>query len=242
MYTFGLVMNIAVIGYGKMGQLIEKLSFQRGHNISIICDDSNWSSNDLSGVDVAIEFSNPQSALDNIYKCLKARVNVVVGTTGWYKELKKVETWVEEFNCGFIAATNFSIGVNIFYEINKKLASLMNKNSDYRASVVETHHLQKLDTPSGTAITLADQIINHISKLEKWEESNSIDENILNIIAKREKGVTGTHNVFYESEIDKITISHEAKNRKGFALGAVIAAEQIAGKKGIFSMSDIIKF
>ena len=235
-------MNIAIIGHGKMGQLIEKLSLERAHKISVVFNDSNWSTEDLKGVDVAIEFSNPQSALDNIYKCLKAGVNVVVGTTGWYEEFKKVETWVKEFNCGFIAATNFSIGVNIFYEINKKLATLMNKNSDYRPSIMETHHLQKLDSPSGTAITLADQIINEISILEKWEESKNMGEKTLNIIAKREKGVPGIHDVFYESEVDKITISHSAKNRKGFALGAVIAAEQIAGKKGIFSMSDIIKF
>jgi len=234
-------MNIAIIGYGKMGQIIEKLSLQREHNVSVIFNDSNWSAEDLNGVDVAIEFSNPQSAMDNIYKCLKAGVNVVVGTTGWYQEFNKVENWVKEFNCGFIAATNFSIGVNIFYEINKKLASLMNKNSDYRSAIMETHHLQKLDSPSGTAITLADQIINEISILEKWEESKNVDEKILNIIAKREKGVPGTHDVFYESEVDKITISHAAKNRNGFALGAIIAAEQIAGKKGIFSMSDIIK-
>lgn len=235
-------MNIAIIGHGKMGQLIEKLSLEREHNVSVVFNDSNWSPEDLTGVDVAIEFSNPQNVVDNIYKCLKAGVNVVVGTTGWYEEFKKVENWVKEFNCGFIAATNFSIGVNIFYEINKKLASLMNKNSNYRPAIMETHHLQKIDSPSGTAITLAEQIIKEMSNLEKWEESQNMDKNILNISSKREKGVPGTHDVFYESEIDKISISHKAKNRQGFALGAVVAAEQIAGKKGVFTMSDIIKF
>ena len=235
-------MNIAIIGYGKMGRLIEQIAKDRGHNISVVINDSNWSSADLNGVDVAIEFSTPNSVLDNIYKALQSRVNIVVGTTGWYDDFEKVENWVKKFNVALIAATNFSIGVNIFYEINKKLASLMNVHTNYQPTIIETHHLQKLDSPSGTAITIAEQVINRIDGVDKWEEAKVVSKDTLQIIAKRKENVPGTHEVTYENEIDKISIAHEAKNRNGFALGAVIAAEQIVGKKGVYSMSDIIKF
>jgi 4-hydroxy-tetrahydrodipicolinate reductase len=224
-----------------MGKLIGKIALERGHEISNIFNDSKWSANDINGADIAIEFSNPESALDNIRKSLCAGVSIVVGTTGWYNNLDLVKQLVKENNCSLIAATNFSIGVNIFYEINKKLASLMNKQKAYKPTLTETHHTQKLDSPSGTAITIADQVISEINELDSWEVSEIVNEKTLKIIAKREEQVPGTHQVCYESEIDKISISHEALNRKGFALGAVIAAEQIIGKKGFYTMSDIIK-
>lgn len=234
-------MRIAIIGYGKMGKLIEKIALDRGHEISNIFNDSKWSFNDIKGADIAIEFSNPKSALDNIKKSLDAGVSVVVGTTGWYKDLDEVKQWISENNCALLASTNFSIGVNIFYEINKKLASLMNKQNAYKPTLTEIHHTEKLDSPSGTAITIAEQVVSEINDLDSWEESEIVDGSTLKVIAKRENQVPGTHEICYESEIDKISISHEAFNRKGFAQGAVIAAEQMIGKKGFYSMSDIIK-
>mgnify|MGYP001200362972 FL=1 len=235
-------MRIALIGYGKMGKLIEKIAIDRGHIISNVFNDSQWSSQDISGADVAIEFSTPKSALENIRKSTHAGVSIVVGTTGWYHQWDKVEKWVAEFNVALLPATNFSIGVNIFYEINKKLASLMNHHKSYTSKVKEIHHQQKLDSPSGTAITIAEQIINNIDVYNNWEEGEEENKGTLNIEALRKKDIPGTHQVTYENEIDKISISHEAKNREGFALGAVIAAEFLLDKKGIYSMNDIIKF
>ncbi|MFL2585104.1 MAG: 4-hydroxy-tetrahydrodipicolinate reductase [Parvicellaceae bacterium] len=235
-------MRIALIGYGKMGKLIEKIAIDRGHIISNVFNDSQWSSQDISGADVAIEFSTPKSALENIRKSTHAEVSIVVGTTGWYHQWDKVEKWVAEFNVALLPATNFSIGVNIFYEINKKLASLMNHHKSYTSKVKEIHHQQKLDSPSGTAITIAEQIINNIDVYNNWEEGEEENKGTLNIEALRKKDIPGTHQVTYENEIDKISISHEAKNREGFALGAVIAAEFLLDKKGIYSMNDIIKF
>ena len=235
-------MRIALIGYGKMGKLIEKIAIDRGHVISNTFNDSQWSSQDISGADVAIEFSTPKSALENIRKSTYAGVSLVVGTTGWYHQWDKVEKWVDEFNVALLPATNFSIGVNIFYEINKKLASLMNHHKSYTSKVKEIHHQQKLDSPSGTAITIAEQIINNIDVYNNWEEGEEENKGTLNIEALRKNDIPGTHQVTYENEIDKISISHEAKNREGFALGAVIAAEFLLEKKGIYSMNDIIKF
>ncbi len=235
-------MRIALIGYGKMGKLIEKIATDRGHVISNIFNDSQWSSQDISGDDVAIEFSTPKSALENIRKSTHAGVSLVVGTTGWYHQWDKVEKWVADFNVALLPATNFSIGVNIFYEINKKLASLMNHHKSYTPKVKEIHHQQKLDSPSGTAITIAEQIINNIDEYNNWQEGEEENKGTLNIEALRKKDIPGTHQVTYESEIDKISISHEAKNREGFALGAVIAAEFLLEKKGIYSINDIIKF
>ena len=235
-------MRIALIGYGKMGKLIEKIAIDRGHIISNVFNDSQWSSQDISGADVAIEFSTPKSALENIRKSTHSGVSIVVGTTGWYHQWDKVEKWVAEFNVALLPATNFSIGVNIFYEINKKLASLMNHHKSYTSKVKEIHHQQKLDSPSGTAITIAEQIINNIDVYNNWEEGEEENKGTLNIEALRKNDIPGTHQVTYENEIDKISISHEAKNREGFALGAVIAAEFLLDKKGIYSMNDIIKF
>lgn len=235
-------MNIAIIGHGKMGKLVEKTSIERGHQIVHAFNSPDWSSNDLHGVDVAIEFSSPKNALENIKKSLEAGVSIVVGTTGWYNDIEKVKAWVQDYNGSFLAATNFSIGVNIFYEINKKLASLINKHSSYKPLVKEIHHTEKLDSPSGTAISIANQIVNQIDSLSKWKESKDAEDSTLNILSERKEGVAGFHEVFYENEIDKITISHEAKNRNGFALGAVVAAEFLSGKKGFYSLSDVVKF
>ena len=235
-------MKIAIIGYGKMGKLIEKIAKERGADIFMIINDSNWISSDIEGADVAIEFSSPESAVENIHKSLKVGVPIVVGTTGWYDKLDQVKQWVVNYDSAFLAATNFSIGVNIFYEINKKLASLMNFNSSYKPIVKEIHHTQKLDSPSGTAITIADQIIDKLNDYNKWEEADKVDSKTIQIVAKRQKNIPGTHEVVYENNIDKLSISHKAKNRNGFALGAVVAAEFLAGKKGIYTMSDIIKF
>ena len=235
-------MKIAIIGYGKMGKLIEKIAKERGADIFMTINDSNWISSEIEGADVAIEFSSPESAVENIHKSLKAGVPIVVGTTGWYDKLDEVKQWVINYDSAFLSATNFSIGVNIFYEINKKLASLMNFNSTYKPIVKEIHHTQKLDSPSGTAITIADQIIEKMNDYNKWEEADKVDSKTIQIVAKREENITGTHEVVYENNIDELSISHKAKNRNGFALGAVVAAEFLAGKKGIYSMSDIIKF
>jgi 4-hydroxy-tetrahydrodipicolinate reductase len=234
-------MKIAIIGYGKMGKLIEKVAKKRGADIFKVFNDSNWTSIDLQGADVAIEFSSPESAVGNIRKSIKANVPIVVGTTGWYNDFDKVKHWVLNYDSALLAATNFSIGVNIFYEINKKLASLMNFNPSYKPVLMETHHKQKLDSPSGTAITIAKQIIDEMNEYNKWEEAEIIDDKTIQVITKREENIPGTHKVTYANEIDEISISHKAKNRNGFALGAVIAAEFLAGKKGVYSMSDIIK-
>jgi len=233
-------LNIAIIGYGKMGKIIEKTSISRGHNIVCIIDNNNWNKGKLNNADVAIEFTSPENAVDNIIKCFDSSVPVVVGTTGWYDEYDKVINKCKENDASILSATNFSIGVNIFFEINRKLAKLLNKQNDYNAEVSETHHIHKLDSPSGTAITIADDIINNVNRYNKWSENDVIADNILPIIAKREAEVPGTHQVKYSSDIDEITISHKAKNREGFALGAVIAAEFIQDKKGVFTMQDVI--
>jgi len=233
-------LNIAVIGYGKMGKVIEKISINRGHNVISIIDNKNWNTAKLNNVDVAIEFTSPENAVDNIIKCFESSVPVVVGTTGWYDEYDKVINKCKENDASILSATNFSIGVNIFFEINRKLAKLINKQNDYNAEVSETHHIHKLDSPSGTAITIADDIINNINRYNKWSENDVIADNTLPIIANREAEVPGTHQVKYCSNIDEITISHKAKNREGFALGAVISAEFIQDKKGVFTMQDVI--
>jgi 4-hydroxy-tetrahydrodipicolinate reductase len=233
-------LNIAIIGYGKMGKVIEEISINRGHNVISIIDNKDWNIDKLNNVDVAIEFTSPENAVDNIIKCFESSVPVVVGTTGWYNEYDKVINKCKENDASILSATNFSIGVNIFFEINRKLAKLINKQNDYNAEVSETHHIHKLDSPSGTAITIANDIINNINRYNKWSENDVIDDNTLPIIAKRDAEVPGTHQVKYSSNIDEITIKHKAKNREGFALGAVIAAEFIQGKKGVFTMQDVI--
>lgn len=223
-----------------MGKVIEEISINRGHNVISIIDTKNWNTDKLNNVDVAIEFTSPENAVDNIIKCFELSVPVVVGTTGWYDEYDKVINKCKENDASILSATNFSIGVNIFFEINRKLAKLINKQNDYNAEVSETHHIHKLDSPSGTAITIADDIINNINRYNKWSENDVIADNTLPIIANREAEVPGTHQVKYCSNIDEITIKHKAKNREGFALGSVIAAEFIKDRKGVFTMQDVI--
>jgi len=238
-------MKIALLGYGKMGHAIEEIALQRGHEIVLKINDQNLDDLTVPNIrkaDVAIEFTNPESAVKNILFCLNENVPVVCGTTGWLDELKNIEQKCKEKNGSFLYASNFSVGVNIFFELNKKLASLLKPHPAYEPSIEEIHHTQKKDAPSGTAITLAEQIIDVSDKKTKWVNTLSKHENELQIISKRIGEVPGTHSVKYSSPIDDIEIIHTARNRKGFAEGAVLAAEFIAGKKGIFSMKDVLNF
>ncbi len=236
-------MNISLIGYGKMGQTIERIAIERGHTIvlkitSKNVDEFNLAS--LKNTDVAIEFSKPEAAFANVLKCLDASVNVVCGTTGWNKELPIAEQKAIENKCAFLQASNFSIGVNLFFEINKQLAHLMKKHLEYDVSIEETHHVHKKDAPSGTAITLAEQIIHNMSIKKNWHLGYNEDKNSVPILARRTDNVPGTHTVKYTSAIDDIEIIHTAHNRDGFALGAVLAAEFIKDKQGVFTMKDIL--
>lgn len=238
-------MNIALIGYGKMGKEIEQIALSRGHAIVLKVDKDNaetYTVEELKRADVAIEFSIPKSAVDNIYKCFDANVPVVVGTTGWLGTLKEVQSKCVDNNQALFYASNYSIGVNLFFKLNEYLAKLMNAYPEYNVSMEEIHHVHKLDSPSGTAITLANQVIEQIQKKEKWVEGPAGNTNELSIVAKRLDEVPGTHSITYSSTVDEISISHIAHNRKGFALGAVIAAEWIVGKKGIYGMSDLMSF
>lgn len=236
-------MNIALIGYGKMGHAIEKIAEQRGHTIVLRITSSNkdeMTPELLKQADVAIEFTVPDSAKENVSRCILAGVNVVSGTTGWNEELKEVREFATERGVGFLHASNFSVGVNIFFEVNKLLASLMNGRSDYSVSIEETHHTQKKDAPSGTAITLAEQVIDNINSKRRWALNDFNESDAVPIIAHRVENVPGTHKISYSSAIDSIDIIHTAHSRDGFALGAVLAAEYLAGKKGVFSMKDVL--
>ena len=237
-------MKIAILGYGKMGKVIEEIALKRGHSIALKVNQTNldFALELLSDCDVAIEFSSPESAVDNINKCFEANVPVVVGTTGWYAEFNTVQERCVSENKALLHATNFSVGVNIFYEINKKLAALMDANSQYDVNVKEIHHLQKLDAPSGTAISIAEGIIENLDRKDSWKNDLIVLENELAVESIRTEDVPGTHVVKYESDIDFVEIKHEAKNRKGFAFGAVLAAEYIRGKKGVFTMKDVLSF
>ncbi len=235
-------MKIALIGYGKMGKAIEEIALQKGHTICLTIDLYNLedlTKENLQKADVAIEFTSPENAANNILQCFDAGVPVVCGTTGWLNNLSKVKEICIEQNGSFLYASNFSIGVNIFFELNKKLAELMSKQ-DYKVTIEETHHTQKKDAPSGTAITIAEQIIKELSHKKRWvnQESNNAED--LSIISHRIDPAAGTHAVKYSSDVDNIEIIHTAHNRKGFANGAVLAAEFIRGKKGIFSMKDVL--
>lgn len=235
-------MKIALIGYGKMGKEIEKIALRRNHNILLKVDKNNASSftaEELKKADVAIEFSTPHSVAENIRKCFDAGVPVVVGTTGWYDQFDRIRSDCEQKNASLFYATNFSIGVNLFFKVNSFLAELMNKYPDYNVSMEEIHHIHKLDKPSGTAITLAEQIIGKVDRKEKWSISDN-DQQTLFIKDVREGEVPGTHIIRYQSAIDDIEIMHKAHNRTGFAMGAVLAAEFLQGKTGIFTMSDMI--
>jgi len=236
-------MKIAIIGYGKMGKAIEKIALERNHEIVLKITSKNQADlnvKNLSQVDVAIEFSIPENAAKNISICFDANTPVAVGTTAWYNEFNAVELECKQKAGSLLTATNFSIGVNILFEINKKLASLMSKRTDYSAQIQEIHHTEKLDSPSGTAITLAEGVLNEHQAYDGWVNEASEDKKKLEIVSYREPNVPGTHEVSFESSIDKISIKHRAKNREGFALGAVLAAEFIKDKKGIFTMEDVL--
>lgn len=236
-------MNVALIGYGKMGHEIENILRQRGHSIPLIIDLDNTADlnpNKLQGIDVAIEFTAPHTAFDNIMKCLSAGTPVVCGTTAWLDKLPEVEAFCREKQSAFFYASNYSVGVNIFFEVNKKLAQLMNPFPEYDLTMEEIHHTQKKDAPSGTAITLAEGILDNLTRKEKWVCGTTTTPEELEITAIRRSVVPGIHTVTYESDADLISITHNAKSRKGFATGAVLAAEFLYGKTGIYTMQDLL--
>ncbi|MEN2414956.1 4-hydroxy-tetrahydrodipicolinate reductase [Flavobacterium mesophilum] len=230
-------MKIALLGYGKMGKVIERIALERGHEIILRKDEFN-TYDGLSDADVAIDFSVPTAAVDNISSCFHANVPVVSGTTGWLEHYDEMIALCNEKKGGFISSSNFSLGVNIFFGLNEYLAKIMNQFDSYNVTMEEIHHIHKLDAPSGTAISLAQGVIQN-SNYEKWtlDEAKS---NEIRIEAKRIGEVPGTHTVNYDSAIDSIEIKHTAHNREGFALGAVIAAEWLAGKTGIYTMKDVL--
>lgn len=231
-------MKIALLGYGRMGKAIEKIAENRGHQI-VARWDENSQSDPLSDADVAINFSVPSAAVSNIEAAFSHRVPVVCGTTGWLDQYETITQQAQAENCGFLYASNFSVGVNLFFALNQHLAQLMAPYSEYQASLEEIHHVHKLDTPSGTAITLAEGIIKNDPRYSEWSLAAK-QEHQLPIEALREPDVPGTHTVTYNSPIDTLEIRHEAHSREGFALGAVVAAEWLAGKSGIFSMNDVL--
>ncbi|WP_445717569.1 4-hydroxy-tetrahydrodipicolinate reductase [Flavobacterium sp.] len=230
-------MKIALLGYGKMGKVIEKIALERGHEIVLKKDQSN-SFDGLLNADIAIDFSIPDSAVSNITECLNNEIPVISGTTGWLNDYPKVVALCEEKNGSFIYGSNFSLGVNIFFELNEYLSKMMANLKQYNVSMEEIHHTQKLDAPSGTAITLAEGIIKH-SDYTNWTLENPT-KNQIEINAKRIENIPGTHSVFYDSEVDQIEIKHTAHSREGFALGALVAAEWLVGKKGVFTMKDVL--
>ena len=237
-------MNIALIGYGKMGKEIEQIAISRGHKIVLTVDAHNaktFTNDELKKADVAIEFSTPDAALSNIYKCFEAGVPVVVGTTGWLNKLEEVKKACTDKKQTLFYTSNYSIGVNLFFKLNQQLAKLMNSHKEYDVKMEEIHHIHKLDAPSGTAISLANQVIENIETKDKWVNNVTNNINELSIISKRLDEVPGTHTVTYGSDIDEISITHIAYNRKGFAMGAVVAAEWVKDKKGIFGMDDLMK-
>jgi 4-hydroxy-tetrahydrodipicolinate reductase len=238
-------MNIALIGYGKMGKAIEEIALERGHTVVLKIDINTmdqFTTEKLQKCDVAIEFTNPHSAVENIITCLNAGVPVVSGSTGWLDHWEEVKAACTTKNGSLIYASNYSIGVNIFFEVNKKLAQLMKQHASYEVSMTEIHHTEKKDAPSGTAITLAEQIIENIGRKKQWVNQVSLSVDDLPIISERIDPAPGTHTVKYSSPIDDIEITHTAHNRKGFASGAVLAAEFLQNKKGIFSMKDVLGF
>lgn len=236
-------MKIALIGYGKMGQTIEAIALQRKHSIILKISIDNTEDNtieNISKADVAIEFTGPDSAFDNISKCFEAGVPVVSGSTGWTDRYEEAVWNCKAQNGAFLYASNFSIGVNIFFEVNKKLARLMASQKDYDVTIEETHHTQKKDAPSGTAITLAEQILEVSPFKKQWVNRESNKDTDLQITSKRIDPAAGTHRVMYHSDTDDIEIVHTAHNRSGFALGAVLAAEFLYGQRGVFTMSDVL--
>lgn len=238
-------MKIALVGYGKMGKTIEQIALSRGHEIVSIIDINNpedFTSDAFKSADVAIEFTTPATAFDNYMKCFAANVPVVSGTTGWTARMSEIKEMCEKEGKTFFYASNFSIGVNIFFALNKYLAKVMNNFPSYDVRMTEVHHIHKLDAPSGTAITLAEGILENIDRKDRWTLETAEKTTDLPIHAIREGEVPGIHEIIYESDVDTISIKHDAKSRAGFALGAVVAAEFTAGKKGFLGMSDLFHF
>ncbi|WP_299001181.1 4-hydroxy-tetrahydrodipicolinate reductase [uncultured Tenacibaculum sp.] len=230
-------MKIALLGYGRMGKEIEKIALQRGHEIVIKSTGEN--TYDINETDVAIDFSVPASAYSNISNCINNNIPVVSGTTGWLDKYNEIVDLCNEKGGAFIYASNFSLGVNVFFELNKQLAKMMSTLEQYNIAIEEIHHTQKLDAPSGTAITLAEGIIENTNK-KAWELDEKTSEENIPITAIRTPDVPGTHTVTYSSEVDTIDIKHTAHNRQGFALGAVIAAEWLHNKTGVYTMRDVL--
>ena len=236
-------MKIALIGYGKMGHMIEEVATQRGHQIVLKIDVTNqneFTRENLSKADVAIEFTNPDSAFQNVMKCLEFGIPVVSGSTGWNDKLDEAKNYCRQNHGSFLHTSNFSIGVNIFFEVNKLLAKLMSTQPEYDVTMREIHHTAKKDAPSGTAVTLAEQILSVLPRKKNWINQPAENKEQLSIISERVDPAPGTHYVKYSSEVDDVEIIHTAHSRKGFALGAVLAAEFISDKKGIFSMKDVL--
>lgn len=236
-------MKIALIGYGKMGKTIEKIAKNRGHEIVSIIDIDNledFESDAFKSADVAIEFTRPDVAISNVRQCFKANVPVVCGTTGW--DLQSVKAELEKKEQTLFWSSNYSLGVSIFFALNKYLAKLMNKFDNYNVEMTEVHHIHKLDAPSGTAITLAEGVLENLDRKEVWVKEQETKKSDLAIKSIREGEVPGIHTIYYESEVDSIKITHDAKSREGFALGAVVAAEFTVGKKGLLGMHDLFDF
>ena len=230
-------MKIALLGYGKMGQTIETLAKQRGHQVVLATNDTQ-SLSDFNSAEVAIDFSVPAAAYNNIRQALEAGIPVISGTTGWLEDLPKIEAICNETEGAFLYASNFSVGVNIFFAINSRLAELMGSQQQYNPSITEIHHTQKLDKPSGTAITLAEELLKFSHK-SAWTLQKGAPGDLW-IDSIREGDVKGTHEIVYNSTVDTISIKHEAHSREGFALGAILAAQWIIGKRGVFSMQDVL--
>jgi 4-hydroxy-tetrahydrodipicolinate reductase len=236
-------MKIALLGYGKMGAEIERVNAKHSNEIALIIDSADdWEKKGhlLGQADVAIDFSTPDDVITNISHCFHANVPVVVGTTGWYENLEKVKADCQKLNQALFVAPNFSIGVNLFFDLNRYLATLMSNWDEYEISIEETHHIHKKDSPSGTAILLANDIITYIGRKEKWVNETPEKPGELGIKSIRMENEPGTHIIKYDSDIDNITIIHNAKNRRGFAIGALMAAEWLPGKKGFFEMKDLL--
>ncbi len=237
-------MKIALIGYGKMGKIIEELAIERGHEIvyRATSKDQDWKQGEfVNHWDCAIEFTNPEAAPNNVETLLHLGVPTVCGSTGWYKKLPQMHALVKETDGTFITASNFSVGVNLFFAMNRKLARMMNDHREYKVRIQEIHHTEKKDAPSGTAITTAEAVIQEIEHLTAWELATAPNSGeMLPIEALRLPGVPGTHTVTYQSDIDSIVLSHQAHSRRGFALGAILSAEYIHGKKGIFTIEEVL--
>lgn len=236
-------MRIALIGYGKMGKAIEEVAVQRGHQVVVKIDQPNlheFTKENMANADVAIEFTSPHSAYDNVKKCLEFGVPVVCGSTGWTDRLEELKSYCKDNNGSFVYSSNYSVGVTIFFEVNKKLAALMAPHHDYEVILEEIHHTAKKDAPSGTAITLAEDILKQLDRKKQWVNDLSDNPEDLEIISQRIDPTPGTHSVKYSSVIDNIEIIHTAHNRTGFATGSVIAAEFLSDRKGFFTMKDVL--